>query len=87
MLPPAMTEHGGKNPEMGSRRIGPIQLENLDGVLTPEGSMQTSSGRPNEAVDPQMYPSSQPPSTRSAKVALAGFILLSGAGALIWLAI
>jgi hypothetical protein len=32
MLPPAMTEHGGKNPEMDSRRIGPIQLENLDGV-------------------------------------------------------
>jgi hypothetical protein len=32
MLPPAMTEHGGKNPEMDSRRIGPIQLEKLDGV-------------------------------------------------------
>ena len=49
--------------------------------------MQTTSGRPNEAVDPEMYPGSQPPSKFSAKVALAGFILFSGAGALIWLAI
>jgi hypothetical protein len=32
VLPLAMTEHGEKNPEMDSRRIGPIQLENLDGV-------------------------------------------------------
>jgi len=49
--------------------------------------MQISSDRPNQAVDPEMYPASQPPSKLSAKVALMGFLLLSGAGALIWLAI
>jgi hypothetical protein len=49
--------------------------------------MQTTSNRPNEVVDPEMYPGSQPPSKPSAKVALVGFILFSGAGALIWLAI
>ena len=49
--------------------------------------MQTTSDKPNEVVDPEMYPGSQPPSKRSAKIALAGFILFSGAGALIWLAI
>jgi hypothetical protein len=49
--------------------------------------MQTTSDRPNQVVDPEMNPGSQPPSKLSAKVALAGFILFSGAGALIWLAI
>ena len=49
--------------------------------------MQTSSDKPNQVVDPEMYPGSQPPSKLSARIALAGFILFSGAGALIWLAI
>jgi hypothetical protein len=49
--------------------------------------MQTTSDKPNQVVDPEMYPGSQPPSKLSARITLAGFILFSGAGALIWLAI
>ena len=49
--------------------------------------MQTTSDRPNQVVDPEMYPGSQPPSKLGANVALARFILFPGAGALLWLAL
>jgi len=49
--------------------------------------MQSSSGPPNQAVDREMYPGSQPPSKTSATAALAGFVLFCGAGALVWLAL
>ena len=39
--------------------------------------MQTTSDRPDQVVDPEMYPGSQPPSKLSAKVARARFILFS----------
>jgi hypothetical protein len=72
---------------MDSRRIGPVQPESLDGVLIREGSMQTTSGRPNQAVDQEMNPASQQPSKASARAALAGFIVFCGAGAPTWFAL
>jgi len=48
--------------------------------------MQTTSDRPDQVVDPEMYPGSQPPSKLSAKVARALHPVFR-AGALIWLAI